>query len=237
MSLKTGKCQESRHETWQPGGLTWLSAWEKQSVKNRFWVAPTKPTSIPSCQHGSRQGHVWGRSCDSGRFSAGPLRPKENSEKPWGSDKLQSILLLQVAAQLWRGPVGFISIPCQHIKILNRAFGRCFDPNQRTNRRYASPDLLKLCLLKGVKPSWNGGKGFIPITHPRKNSPVANEEWNPRGACNCSSSVVQIKGWTLGSGHLQAVTIIKHIPKLIRRLKMKLLLLKRSKGWMLAASN
>lgn len=108
MSLKTGKCHEPEHETWQPGWLTWLSAWEKQPVKKWFWVAPTKPTSSPSCQRGSRQGRVWGRSWDSGRFSTGPPRPKENSEKPWCSEKLQSILLLPVAAlcSLGAGPLG-----------------------------------------------------------------------------------------------------------------------------------
>lgn len=144
MSLKTGKCQEPGHETWQPEWLTWLSAWEKQPVKNWFWVAPTKPTSIPSCQRGSRQGRVWGRSCDSGRFCTGPPRPKENSEKTsmfWEAAE-HSPPASSCTLRLWRGPVGFISIPCQHIKILIIAFGWCFVPNQRTDRWYASPDLI-----------------------------------------------------------------------------------------------
>lgn len=41
MSLKTGKCQEPGHETWQTRWLTWLSAWEKQPVKK----------SVLSCSH------------------------------------------------------------------------------------------------------------------------------------------------------------------------------------------
>lgn len=147
-------------------------------------------------------------------------------------------------------PVVHNSILCQHIKILIIAFGQSCSKWENKSLMckswflcFAGSFILQLH-LNSINVSFSsdhletGETGerdvvqydwpllrFIPIPHK-----TVSEEWTPWGACNCSSWVMQIKGGTLGWGHLQDATI-KHIPRLISRKKNYNSLLWRRKHW------
>lgn len=146
--------------------------------------------------------------------------------------------------QLWRGPNGFISIPCQHIKILIIAFGWCLVPNQRTNWQYASPDVFHnlflnsnetVFLLIGAKPSWNGGNGFIFIPHKTPLWPVRSEP--PWGACNWSPLSGVDQRWDTRIGTLPSCNHNKTHSKTDTQTKNEIAAIKERQTRMLAASN
>lgn len=138
-------------------------------------------------------------------------------------------------------PVVHNSILCQHIKILIIAFGQSCSKWENKSLMckswflcFAGSFILQL-YLNNINVSFSsdhletGETGeremcaawlATPEVHPdpTQNLTAVSEEWTPWGACNCSSWVMQIKGGTLGWGHLQDATI-KHIPWLIYRKK------------------
>lgn len=147
--------------------------------------------------------------------------------------------------QLGRGPVGFISIPCQHIEILIIAFGWSFGPNQSTNRQYASPNLFynlflnsnkTVFLLKGVKTILKQRKRLHPNHTSHTKLPCGQWGVNPPRSLKLLLSGADQR-WDTWIGTLTSCNHNKTHSKTDTQTKNEIAAVKEKQSRMLAASN